>query len=47
MEDVCGFHRSEQGLPEGQLPTSTDRSLGRLNSWAPIVKFHALLLTKA
>ena len=40
MKDVRWFHGSQQSLPQGQLPTPTDRYLGRLNRKTQTSELH-------
>jgi hypothetical protein len=44
MEDVCRFHRPEQGMPERQLPAASDGSPSRFNLGTRTPGLHGCLL---
>ena len=44
MEDVCGLHKLEQGLPKRQLPSTEDRSAGEFHSRTQAPDFYGCIL---
>ena len=44
MEDVCGLHKLEQGLPKRQLPSTEDRSAGEFHSRTQAPDFYGRIL---
>ena len=44
MANVCGLHRPEQGMPEGQFPPTKDRPACGFNSWTQIADVHRRFL---
>ena len=44
MEDVCGLHRLEQGLPKRQLSSTEDRSAGEFHSRTQAPDFYGRIL---
>jgi len=44
MEDVHRFHRSQQGLPEGRIPTTQHRSAGGWSLRAQLIEFLGCIL---
>ena len=44
MENVCGLHRPEQSVPEGQFPLAQDRLACGFNNWAQVTDVHGRVL---
>ena len=44
MEDVCGLHKLEQGLPKRQLPSTEDRLAGEFHSRTQAPDFYGCIL---